>query len=195
VVIAIIGVLAAILIPTMLGYITSSRISSANSDASNIQTAVTNWVSQMDSKDFAIDRSSSFSITVVASNNSWTTAATVTDPIFLARPAAPVRPSASTTIKQLTDNTNDSWLAENLPNIGTGTAVVFFNAGACVAVAWFKNVAVEAAIQYDPNAAAAANHNGWLGMGGNNGKRDGQAGSGSGASNNIVGTYPPHKIT
>ncbi|MCL2634563.1 MAG: hypothetical protein FWD34_08645, partial [Oscillospiraceae bacterium] len=191
VVIAIIGVLAAILIPTMLGYITSSRISSANSDASNIQTAVTNWVSQMDSKDFAINRATSFSITVVASNNSWTSAATETDPIFIPRPAAPTVPSASGTIKQLTDGTNDSWLAENLPNIGTGTAILFFNSGACVAVAWFKNITVDAAVQYSPTGGANANHNGWAGMGGNNGKRDGQAAS----SNNIVGTYPPHKVT
>ena len=37
VVIAIIGVLAAILIPTMLGYVTSSRVTSANSTAASIK--------------------------------------------------------------------------------------------------------------------------------------------------------------
>lgn len=40
VVIAIIGVLAAILVPTMLGYVTKSKCSSANSAAKNFQSAI-----------------------------------------------------------------------------------------------------------------------------------------------------------
>ncbi|MFR4022500.1 MAG: hypothetical protein ACLTZI_05460 [[Eubacterium] siraeum] len=39
VVIAIIGVLAAILIPTMLGFVTNSRVTSANTTASEIPEA------------------------------------------------------------------------------------------------------------------------------------------------------------
>lgn len=44
VVIAIIGVLAAILIPTLLGYVTKSKLSSANSSAASLQRAATSVV-------------------------------------------------------------------------------------------------------------------------------------------------------
>lgn len=50
VVIAIIGVLAAILIPTMLGYVTSSRVTSANSTAASIYKEVNTWLTDMDGK-------------------------------------------------------------------------------------------------------------------------------------------------
>ena len=48
VVIAIIGVLAAILVPSMLGYVKKSKISSANSAASSIQKAINTALSEMD---------------------------------------------------------------------------------------------------------------------------------------------------
>ena len=48
VVIAIIGVLAAILVPTMLGVVQDSRITSANTLASNIKNRVTEFMSKMD---------------------------------------------------------------------------------------------------------------------------------------------------
>lgn len=48
VVIAIIGVLAAILVPTMLGVVQDSRITSANTLASNIKNRVTEFFAKMD---------------------------------------------------------------------------------------------------------------------------------------------------
>ncbi|MBR5682460.1 MAG: type II secretion system protein [Ruminococcus sp.] len=48
VVIAIIGVLAAILVPSMLGYVRKSKISSANSAASSIQKAINTALTEMD---------------------------------------------------------------------------------------------------------------------------------------------------
>lgn len=48
VVIAIIGVLAAILVPTMLGVVQDSRITSANTLASNIKSRITEFLSKMD---------------------------------------------------------------------------------------------------------------------------------------------------
>ena len=47
VVIAIIGVLAAILVPSMLGYVRNSRISSANANAKQVHTAVSSALTQM----------------------------------------------------------------------------------------------------------------------------------------------------
>ena len=43
VVIAIIGILAAILVPAMIGYITDSKLSSANSSAKQVYTAINNY--------------------------------------------------------------------------------------------------------------------------------------------------------
>lgn len=48
VVIAIIGVLAAILVPTMLGYVKKSKISSANSTASSIYKAINSALVELD---------------------------------------------------------------------------------------------------------------------------------------------------
>ena len=50
VVIAIIGVLAAILVPSMLGYVRKSKISSANSTASSIQKGVESTLTDADAK-------------------------------------------------------------------------------------------------------------------------------------------------
>ncbi len=59
VVIAIIGVLAAILVPTMLGYVTSSRVTSANTTASELKNAVNNFITTMDTKGYTFDRAGS----------------------------------------------------------------------------------------------------------------------------------------
>ena len=48
VVIAIIGVLAAILVPTMLGYVRKSKISSANSAASSVYKAINSAITELD---------------------------------------------------------------------------------------------------------------------------------------------------
>ncbi len=48
VVIAIIGVLAAILIPTMLNYVTSSRVTSADSTAAEIKKTIDNFLTEAD---------------------------------------------------------------------------------------------------------------------------------------------------
>ena len=56
VVIAIIGVLAAILIPTMLGYVTSSKVQSANSTATEVKNSINNFITDMDTKGYAIQK-------------------------------------------------------------------------------------------------------------------------------------------
>lgn len=61
VVIAIIGVLAAILVPTMLGYVRKSKISSINTAASNVYKAINSALTELDEE--GIDVSGSFAIT------------------------------------------------------------------------------------------------------------------------------------
>lgn len=53
VVIAIIGVLAAILVPSMLGYVRNARISSANANAKQVHTAVSSALTQLGIANFA----------------------------------------------------------------------------------------------------------------------------------------------
>ena len=55
VVIAIIGVLAAILVPAMLGYVKKSKITSANSSAKSIFTAAQSALTDMDTEDVYTD--------------------------------------------------------------------------------------------------------------------------------------------
>lgn len=50
VVIAIIGVLAAILIPTLVGAVRSANVASANTTASDVRTAVNNWLTKQSAK-------------------------------------------------------------------------------------------------------------------------------------------------
>ena len=64
VVIAIIGVLAAILIPTMLGFVTSSRVTSANSTASSIKTQIGNFLTDADTAGYGMKAGSSQKATV-----------------------------------------------------------------------------------------------------------------------------------
>ncbi len=59
VVIAIIGVLAAILIPTMLGYVTSSRVTSANSTAASIKNNVDTFLTACDTAGYGMKLSAS----------------------------------------------------------------------------------------------------------------------------------------
>jgi type IV pilus assembly protein PilA len=62
VVIAIIGVLAAILVPSMLGYVRKSKISSANSTASSIYKAINSALTELDEEGVDIGTLSGVSI-------------------------------------------------------------------------------------------------------------------------------------
>lgn len=77
VVIAIIGVLAAILIPSMLGYVRKSKISSANSAASSIQKGFESALTDADAK--GIKLTFEGWITFDDNGGNWTDAGTVSD--------------------------------------------------------------------------------------------------------------------
>ncbi len=71
VVIAIIGVLAAILVPTMLGVVQDSRITSANTLASNIKNRVTEFFAKMDTAK-ASYIGGEMELTISADASTWT---------------------------------------------------------------------------------------------------------------------------
>ena len=72
VVIAIIGVLAAILVPTMLGYVKKSKVSSANSAASSLYKGINSALTELDEE--GIDIGGHFIITWNGASGNWSVA-------------------------------------------------------------------------------------------------------------------------
>lgn len=91
VVIAIIGVLAAILVPTLLGVVTKSRVTSANSTASSIKTAIDSFLTDADADGYGMKAVASNVSKVTASVDgagNWTVAVEGADTMFKKRAAA-----------------------------------------------------------------------------------------------------------
>jgi len=72
VVIAIIGVLAAILVPSMLGYVRNARISSANANAKQVHTAISSALTQLGISNFEFtDDDTDPSVTIAISSDNF----------------------------------------------------------------------------------------------------------------------------
>ncbi len=78
VVIAIIGVLAAILVPTMLGYVTSSRVTSADTTASKIEDTIDTFLTTADTAGYGMLQSNTATAIVAGQCNGGTWTITVT---------------------------------------------------------------------------------------------------------------------
>ena len=74
VVIAIIGVLAAILIPTMLGYVTSSRVTSVNSTAASIKNNIDTFLTNADTAGYGMLKgaNNNSTLTITVTGGTWT---------------------------------------------------------------------------------------------------------------------------
>ena len=72
VVIAIIGVLAAILVPTMLGVVQDSRITSSNSTAQQIKDRTTEFLTKMDAAKASFVSSDAVAVGIEVDNKKWT---------------------------------------------------------------------------------------------------------------------------
>lgn len=79
VVIAIIGVLAAILVPTMLGYVTSSRVTSADTTAAKIEDTIDTFLTQADTAGYGMLQSSTANAIIVGECNGGGWELTLTD--------------------------------------------------------------------------------------------------------------------
>lgn len=78
VVIAIIGVLAAILVPTMMGMVTKSRVTSVDSTAESIKSTVETWMTNLDTEGGKVAKTATITIEVNASAASPTIGAAET---------------------------------------------------------------------------------------------------------------------
>lgn len=76
VVIAIIGVLAAILVPTMMGVVQDSRITSANTSAQQIRDRTTEFFTKMDAAKASLTLSDDGSVIITVTNGKWAIATT-----------------------------------------------------------------------------------------------------------------------
>lgn len=76
VVIAIIGVLAAILVPTMLGYVRKSKLSSANSSASSVYKAINSALTELDEEGIDIGADLYIKYTPATGGGAWSTTST-----------------------------------------------------------------------------------------------------------------------
>ena len=72
VVIAIIGVLAAILIPTMIGYVRNANITSADQTAASIRKTITNTISSMETKGCTLKGTGTVAITSITNDDGAT---------------------------------------------------------------------------------------------------------------------------
>lgn len=79
VVIAIIGVLAAILVPSMMGYVKKSRLKTANSNAKTAYNSVATWVADMETKGNPVTFGAGNGVTVDCVNGTATADITADD--------------------------------------------------------------------------------------------------------------------
>lgn len=140
VVIAIIGVLAAILIPTMIGYVKSANITSADQTAASIRKTVTNTISSMETKGCTLKGTGLVKIYSISNTDgasaqfSFTAAGGGDDANALAVSGK----KSNGTAWNMTDMQN-AWkeaLEKDLKEIKAGTAIISIKNGVCAQVAY-----------------------------------------------------------
>ena len=142
VVIAIIGVLAAILIPTMIGYVKSANITSADQTAASIRKTVTNTISSMETKGCTLKGSGVVYITGIANTDGASATFTIST-----TPAAGSADADVVTVSGKKSNgadwqPTDMWAAwkealeKDLKEIKAGTANIVIKNGVCTQVAY-----------------------------------------------------------
>ncbi len=149
VVIAIIGVLAAILIPTMLGYVTSSRVTSANSTAASIKNNIDTFLTNADTAGYGMKQGSTisqvftFTITNTSNVGVWSISAPTSSNFKTGNPTISWGSSATTgSANQTKAGVTDAAkllcieLGNLFPEIHSGSIYALLHAGKCVAVAY-----------------------------------------------------------
>ena len=132
VVIAIIGVLAAILIPTMLGFVTNSRVTSANTTASEIQKQINQFLTDADTAGYGpLKGTATTTVDIEVSSGTWTV--TVSD-------------------------TTAFNLADLFPSLSNGAAKANIIGGSCVAVWYTADSSTVAGVTGVPTFGADAQH-------------------------------------
>ena len=161
VVIAIIGVLAAILIPTMLGFVTNSRVTSANTTASEVQKQINQFLTDSDTAGYGPLKATTIQIEI--SGGTWNV--TVSDPTAFKTGNAITWTASGTGTAGATKvgvtNATDL-LAINLavlfPSVSNGAINANVISGSCTAVWYTADASTVAAVTGAPGFGADAQH-------------------------------------
>ena len=153
VVIAIIGVLAAILIPTMIGYVRNANITSADQTAASIRKTITNTISSMETKGCTLKGTGTVKISEI-SNNGGANAQFTFGPIAAAGGEAAANEVTASGKKPAggnwsMDDMKAAWkeaLEKDLKEIKAGTAIIVIKNGVCTQVAYSSSSTVFASI-------------------------------------------------
>ena len=166
VVIAIIGVLAAILIPTMIGYVRNANITSADQTAASIRKTITNTISSMETKGCTLKGTGTVKISEISNNggaNSQFTFGTIAAAGGEAAAADAVTVSGKKPAggNWSMDDMKAAWkeaLEKDLKEIKAGTAIIVIKNGVCTQVAYSSSSTVFAAInEVTPGSFRGAN--------------------------------------
>lgn len=148
VVIAIIAVLAAILVPTMLGYVTSSRVTSANSTAASIKNNIDGFLTTADTQGYGMLLGSTVNqrLDITVDSAKWSiTAATGTN----FKSGSSIKWGIAASSKTKDDKKSEAKSAEDLlaielanlfPEIKSAAIIVLLNGGKCTGVAYTADV-------------------------------------------------------
>ena len=146
VVIAIIGVLAAILVPTMLGYVTSSRVTSANSTAASIKNNIDSFLTSCDTAGYGMKQSTNNKeqIVIQVSGGNWSTTSTVTASNFKGSKWGTQASGINTNSQKSNLASAEQLLCFELcqlfPEVKQAAIVASLVGGKCVAVAYSADV-------------------------------------------------------
>ena len=164
VVIAIIGVLAAILIPTMLGFVTNSRVTSANTTASEVQKQINQFLTDSEAAGYGpLKGTATTTIAIEISGGTWNV--TVSDPTaFKTGNAITWTASGTGTagatkvgVKNATDLLAIN-LADLFPSVSNGAINANVISGSCTAVWYTADASTVAAVTGAPGFGADAQH-------------------------------------
>ncbi|MBQ8410995.1 MAG: DUF5021 domain-containing protein [Ruminiclostridium sp.] len=148
VVIAIIGVLAAILVPTMLNYVTNSRVTSANSTAASLKNNIDTFLTDADTAGYGMKQGSNFStftiqVTTTAGVPTWAVNTVTNGTTAFKGPAgkwgATAGSATTATNKTVTDSAEQLLaieLCKLFPEIEQASIFVSLAGGKCMAVAY-----------------------------------------------------------
>ncbi len=164
VVIAIIGVLAAILIPTMLGFVTNSRVTSANTTASEVQKQINQFLTDADTAGYGpLKGTATTTIAIEIANGTWS--------VRVGTPASFKTGNAITwsgtgtgtagATKVGVKNAEDLLainLADLFPSVSNGAINANVISGSCVAVWYTADASTVAAVTGAPGFGDDAQH-------------------------------------
>lgn len=165
VVIAIIGVLAAILIPTMLGFVTNSRVTSANTTASEIQKQINQFLTDSDTAGYGpLKGTATTTVDIEVSSGTWTVTVSDTTAFKTGNTikwtstsgtgtAGATKAGVTEAVELLAIN-----LADLFPSLSNGAAKANIIGGSCVAVWYTADSSTVAGVTGVPTFGADAQH-------------------------------------